>query len=56
MAQDYADRFAFVRLGEQPTVHVSEYLSFLDCGIATTPRSIIGKRAPSFRCSNTVFP
>ena len=43
IVQDYADRFAFVRLGEQPTEHVSEYLSFLDCGIATTPRSIIGK-------------
>ena len=43
IAHDYADRFAFVRLGEQPTGHVSEYLSFLDCGIATTPRSIIGK-------------
>ena len=43
IAHDYADRFAFVRLGEQPTEHVSEYLSFLDCGIATTPRSIIGK-------------
>ena len=43
IARDYADRIAFVRLGEQPTEHVSEYLSFLDCGIATTPRSIIGK-------------
>ena len=43
IAHDYADRFAFIRLGEQPTGHVSEYLSFLDCGIATTPRSIIGK-------------
>jgi len=43
IARDYAGRFAFVRLGEQPTEHVSEYLSFLDCGIATTPRSIIGK-------------
>ncbi len=43
IAQDYANRFAFVRLGEQPTEYVSEYLSFLDCGIATTPRSIIGK-------------
>ncbi len=43
LALDYADRFAFVRLGEQSTEHVSEYLSFLDCGIATTPRSIIGK-------------
>ena len=43
LAQDYSDRFAFVRLGEQPTEHVSEYLSFLDYGIATTPRSIIGK-------------
>ena len=43
VAHDYAGRFAFVRLGEQPTEHVSEYLTFLDCGIATTPRSIIGK-------------
>ena len=43
IAHDYADRFAFIRLGEQPTEQVSEYLSFLDCGIATTPRSIIGK-------------
>ena len=43
IAQDYAGRFTFIRLGEQPTEHVSEYLSFLDCGIATTPRSIIGK-------------
>ena len=43
IAHDYADRFAFVRLGEQSTEHVSEYLSFLDWGIATTPRSIICK-------------
>ena len=43
IVHDYADRFAFVRLGEQPAEHISEYLSFLDCGIATTPRSIIGK-------------
>ena len=43
IAHDYADRFAFIRLGEQPTEQVSEYLSFLDCGIATTPRSVIGK-------------
>ena len=43
IAQDYAGRFTFLRLGEQPTEHISEYLSYLDCGIATTPRSIIGK-------------
>ena len=43
MAKAYANRFGFLRLGEQPTERVSEYLSFLDCGIATTPRSIIGK-------------
>jgi hypothetical protein len=43
IAHDNTDRFSFIRLGEQPTEQVSEYLSFLDCGIATTPRSIIGK-------------
>jgi hypothetical protein len=43
MAQDYGDHFAFLRLGRQSSEIISEYLSFLDCGIATTPRSIIGK-------------
>jgi hypothetical protein len=43
MAKDNANRFTFLRLGEQPPERISEYLSFLDCGIATTPRSIIGK-------------
>jgi hypothetical protein len=43
IARDYSDRFTFLRLGQQSTEFISEYLSFLDCGIATTPRSIIGK-------------
>lgn len=47
MAQDYSDRFVFLRLGEQSLERISEYLSFLDCGIATSPRSIIGKSGTS---------
>ncbi len=43
LTHEYAERFAFVGLGEQPPEHISEYLSFLDAGLATTPRSIIGK-------------
>ncbi|MGB8167737.1 MAG: hypothetical protein WCF18_09630 [Chthoniobacteraceae bacterium] len=43
MVQDYAADFTFVRLGELPVNQVSEYLSYLDFGIATTPLSIIGK-------------
>jgi Glycosyltransferase Family 4 len=37
------NRFGFVHLGEQPGERVSEYLSFLDFGLATTPRAMIGK-------------
>jgi hypothetical protein len=43
MANTYIDHFTFVRLGEQPQERISEYLSWLDFGIATTPRSILGK-------------
>lgn len=43
MSRDYADRMIFVRLGEQPSERVSEFLSFLDYGIATSPWLIIGK-------------
>jgi hypothetical protein len=43
MKKHYADRITFLRLGEQPVEHVSEYLSFLDYGLATTTRSILGK-------------
>jgi hypothetical protein len=43
MTRDYAGRFEFLLLGEQPTARVSGYLSCLDFGLATTPRSIIGK-------------
>src|SRR5207244_3283464 len=37
MARDYSGRFTFVRLGEQPMERVSEFLSFIDYGIATSP-------------------
>lgn len=43
LAHEQSDRFTFLCLGEQTAEHISEYLSFLDCGIATTQRSIIGK-------------
>ena len=43
LTHEYAERFAFVGLGEQPPEHISEYLSFLDAGLATTPRSLSGK-------------
>jgi hypothetical protein len=43
MVRDYSDRIAFVRLNEQPAERVSEFLSWVDYGIATTPPSIIGK-------------
>lgn len=43
LVRDYADRFIFLHLGEQSVEHISEYLTALDCGIATTPRSILGK-------------
>ncbi len=43
MARVNVERFAFVCLGEQPEAHISEFLSYLDWGIATSPWSIIGK-------------
>lgn len=43
MSRDYADRMVFVRLGEQPTEQVSELLTFLDYGIATSPWLIVEK-------------
>jgi hypothetical protein len=43
LSRDYAAHFAFAHLGEQPALRVSEFLSYLDFGIATTPRSILGK-------------
>jgi hypothetical protein len=43
MAQNYSGSFGFVHFGEQPVARISEYLSYMDYGIATTPRSIIGK-------------
>lgn len=43
LASDYARHFTFLRLGEQTADRISECLSYLDYGLATTPRSIIGK-------------
>ena len=43
LARDYSGRFIFLRLGEQPVERISEYLGLLNCGIATTPLSILGK-------------
>lgn len=43
LVRDYANQFLFLRLGEQSVERISEYLATLDCGIATTPRSILGK-------------
>ncbi len=42
-SNEHADRLTFLRLGEQRAERISEYLSFLDFGIAATPRSILGK-------------
>ena len=47
MSQDYGDRMVFVRLGEQPSEKVSELLTFLDYGIATSPWLILGKSSTS---------
>jgi hypothetical protein len=43
ISRNYASHFTFVHLGEQPAELISEFLSSLDWGIATTPRSILGK-------------
>jgi hypothetical protein len=43
MVQDNPGRFTFIRLGVQSATRISQYLSFIDCGIATTPISIVGK-------------
>lgn len=43
LVREYSDRFAFVRLGEQPVEHISEYLSDLDYGLATSQWGMIGK-------------
>ncbi|WP_218081026.1 hypothetical protein [Anthocerotibacter panamensis] len=45
LAQDYADRFTFLKLGMQDTEQISALFNTLDCGIATTPYNILGKSA-----------
>lgn len=43
LVRNYSTHFTFIHLGERSTKQVSEYLTCLDFGIATTQRSIIGK-------------
>ena len=41
----YGGHFGFLRLGEQPSQRVSAFLQWIDCGIATSPWTLIGKSA-----------
>jgi hypothetical protein len=43
MVRTYSDHFAFVRFGEQSPKRISEYLSWIDYGLSTTPRATLGK-------------
>jgi hypothetical protein len=43
LAHDYGRRFTFVTLGEQPVQRVSEYLQWIDFGLATSPWALIEK-------------
>ena len=43
LAARYAGWFTFVRLGERTAEEVSDFLQWIDFGIATTPWAIIGK-------------
>lgn len=40
---EYSNRFRFLKLGELPTEKVSQYLQFIDFGIAAAPLALIGK-------------
>lgn len=43
LAHTYAAQFDFVKLGELPVERISQVFHEIDCGIATSPYSIIGK-------------
>jgi len=43
LINQYADQASFYHFGEQPPAHISQYLSFIDYGIATGFASISGK-------------
>ncbi len=43
LAIEYSNRFHFLKLGERPVDKVSQYLQFLDFGIAAAPYGLIGK-------------
>jgi hypothetical protein len=45
LAEEYSDRFGFLKLGEQPAEKVSAVFNSLDFAVATTPASLIGKSA-----------
>lgn len=43
LSKTYSYQFSFIQLGEQSSVKVSEFLNFIDFGIATSPNVVIGK-------------
>lgn len=43
LAKAYGSRFTFLQLGEQPPERISQFLSTVDFGIATSPYVLIGK-------------
>lgn len=45
MEHRYGQEFSFMRHGEQPPSQVSQFLTEMDFGIATTPLALIGKSA-----------
>lgn len=45
LASKYSHQFTFGKLGERPPEQISQFLQFIDFGIATTPWAIIGKSA-----------
>jgi hypothetical protein len=45
MERRYGGEFGFKRHGEQPAARVSQFLTEMDFGIATTPLALIGKSA-----------
>ena len=43
IAIEYSNRFSFLKFGEQSVEKVSQYLRFVDFGIAASPYGLIGK-------------
>lgn len=45
LTETYRGQLSFLRLNEQPVARISDYLQWIDCGIAASPWAVIGKSA-----------